>query len=220
MEENRLGELRYVVRYPKNFDPQKKYPILIHLHGSGTRNRMDKVKTNPLFKALDRMGQPFVAVAPLCEKNTWFDHLEDLKEWVRYLTTLPFADPARLYLAGLSMGGYGAWQLAMSIPEYFAALVPICGGGMYWNAGRLKNVPVWAFHGGKDPIVLPEESEKMVAAVNRRGGCAKLTIFPENEHNAWDDAYDTPELYDWLLSQKNEGAEIKDTDFRNAEIYG
>ena len=64
------------------------------------------------------------------------------------------------------MGGYGTWQLAISMPEAFAAIVPICGGGMYWDAGRLKKVPVWAFHGDSDPTVFPEESVKMVNAVN------------------------------------------------------
>ena len=74
---------------------------------------------------------------------------------------------------GASMGGYGTWQLAMSMPKFFAAIVPICGGGMYWNAGRLINTPIWAFHGAKDPTVLCVESEKMVNHVNALGGKAK-----------------------------------------------
>ena len=100
------------------------------------------------------------------------------------------------------MGGYTAWQLAMTMPECFAALVPICGGGMYWNAGRLKNVPVWAFHGIEDTTVLPEESIKMVNAVNKRGGSARLTLLCGVAHNSWLNAYGSREVFDWMLSQK------------------
>lgn len=105
---------------------------------------------------------------------------------------------------GVSMGGYAAWQLAMSMLEYFAAMVPICGGEMYWNAERLVNVPVWAFHGGKDPIVHLEESVKMVDAVNSFGGNAKLTVYPENEHDAWNDTYSNPQVFNWLLQHRNQ----------------
>ena len=117
-----------------------------------------------------------------------------------------YTDPERLYLMGASMGGYTTWELAMSMPELFAAIVPICGGGMYWNAGRLVNVPVWAFHGKLDPTVLVEESEKMVNAVNKRGGNARLTVYPENKHDAWTDTFSNPEVYRWLLDHKNQNA--------------
>ena len=109
---------------------------------------------------------------------------------------------------GVSMGGYAAWQVGMSMPELFAAIVPICGGGMYWNASRLKNTPVWAFHGGRDPIVKPEESEKMVNAINSKGGDARLTIYPDHEHNAWSDTFANQEVFDWLLSKTNTNASI------------
>ena len=104
------------------------------------------------------------------------------------------------------MGGYATWQLAMSMPEAFAAIVPICGGGMYWNAERICNVPVWAFHGGKDTTVFLEESVKMIEAVKRCGGEAKLTVYPENAHDAWSDTYRNPEVFAWLLehTKKNE----------------
>jgi predicted peptidase len=110
----------------------------------------------------------------------WYDLFEKLRAFVKMIISCGFVDPSRLYLTGNSMGGYGAWQLAMSLNDAFAAVIPVCGGGMYWNAGRLKNTPVWAFHGAKDRVVFCEESQKMVNAVNKRGGCAKLTIYPEN----------------------------------------
>lgn len=98
------------------------------------------------------------------------------------------------------MGVYTSWQLAMTMNDVFAAIIPVCGGGMYWNAERLKNIGVWAFHGALDDIVYPEESVKMVAAINRCGGNAKITILPDVTHNAWNVAYTMPEIYDWFLT--------------------
>jgi predicted peptidase len=118
------------------------------------------------------------------------------------------------------MGGYATWQLAMSLPEYFAAIVPICGGGMYWNAGRLVNVPVWAFHGQKDPVVLPEESVKMVEAVKHNGGNARLTLYPENAHDAWSDTYRNPEVFEWLLTNENQNAMKLTEQYKGSDIYG
>jgi predicted peptidase len=121
---------------------------------------------------------------------------------------------------GASMGGYGSWQMAMSLPEYFAAMVPICGGGLFWNAARLVNVPVWAFHGGKDTVIPPEESMKMVDAVNAAGGNAKLTIYPDNDHNAWTDTYSNPEVFAWLLAHKNINTVSLSNPYRNVQQYG
>ena len=118
------------------------------------------------------------------------------------------------------MGGYATWQLAMSMPECFAAIVPICGGGMYWNIWRIKDLPVWAFHGAKDTTVLVEESVKMVNALNDNGGCAKLTIYPENGHDAWSDTYSNPDVFAWLLQHtKKIQGEYFDK-YSDSNIYG
>ena len=138
-------------------------------------------------------------VMPLCNAETWFDLWAQLKALVEQLQNTPWVDATRLYLTGNSMGGYGTWQLAMSVPEAFAAIVPVCGGGMYWDAKRLKEIPVWAFHGAQDKTVLPEESLHMVGKVNAFGGNAKLTLYPNNAHDAWTDTYSNPEVYAWLL---------------------
>ena len=137
-----------------------------------------------------------------------------------YCSTAEFTDPARLYLLGGSMGAYAAWQLAMSQPTLFAAMVPICGGGMYWSASRLVNVPIWAFHGAKDMTVRAEESVKMVEAVNKKGGQAKLTIYPENAHDAWNDTYRNPEVFTWLLSHKNSNAKALVESCKGAKEFG
>lgn len=97
------------------------------------------------------------------------------------------------------MGGFGTWSLAQAHPERFAAIAPVCGGGIARTACKLKDIPVWAFHGAKDPVVRVEESKKMVDAVNDCGGNAKLTIYPESGHDSWTETYNNPALYEWFL---------------------
>lgn len=221
MDELKLGKLTYLVKYPEGFSKTEKYPVLLFLHGAGSRGTStDTLRNNPFFKCIEPLNLPFVIVAPLCSENTWFDLFEHLKELVKEVARLPYTDEKRIYLTGNSMGGYGSWQLAMSMPEYFAAIVPICGGGMYWNTGRLVNVPVWAFHGGIDGCVLPRESEKMVEAVNKAGGNAKLTIYPEAGHDSWTPTYSNPEVFEWMLQhESNCTVELKD-EYSGADIYG
>ena len=109
----------------------------------------------------------------------------------------------------------------MSLPKTFAAIVPICGGGMYWNANRLRHTPVWAFHGEKDKTVFCEESRKMVDAVNKKGGNAKLTVYPDAEHDSWTETYRNPEVFEWLLSQKNGTVRVLDNDgYSGSEKFG
>lgn len=198
-------KIQYIIRYPEGYLPGKRYPVILFLHGAGSRGTdIGILRNNPFFRITGQYPDfPFITIAPQCPVNSWFDLFETLQELVRNLAAESFTDVKRLYLMGNSMGGYATWQLAMSMPGYFAAVCPICGGGMYWNAARLRDVPVWAFHGGKDTTVLPEESVKMTDAVNRSGGYAKLTIYPENGHDAWSDTYRNPEVFEWLLSCTN-----------------
>ena len=204
MEEKVFDGLRYVVRYPEAFDRTKVYPALIFLHGAGTiGNDIEKLCGNPFWGHVENHNLPCVIFAPQCDEGmVWFDLMWKLRGFVDMIKTLDFVDISRFYLTGNSMGGYGSWQLAMSLGTTFAAVIPVCGGGMYWNASKLKTTPIWAFHGAKDRTVFCEESEKMVNAVNAKGGCAKLTVYPENTHNSWDDTYGNPEVWAWMLAQK------------------
>ncbi len=225
MEFREIQGLNCTVRYPVDFDEKKQYPVIFFLHGAGGRGPMpdmEVVKGSPFFLHTSKMPQfSFITVAPRCSTgNTWFDLFHCLKAMVYEVARYPYVDATRLYAMGNSMGGYGTWQLAMSIPEMFAAIVPICGGGMYWNAGRLVNVPVWAFHGALDTVVLPEESKKMVDKVNQCGGNARLTLYPEADHNAWTPTFKDPEVFRWLLSQVNKTAREIEDGFRDPKIYG
>jgi predicted peptidase len=120
-------------------------------------------------------------------------------------------DTNRIYLTGLSMGGFGTWDLGLTHPEKFAAIVPICGGGQmiavllssHDNGQALRSLGVWAFHGGKDPVVPLEESQRMVDALKKAGvQDVKLTVYPEAQHDSWTETYNNPELYDWLLKHE------------------
>lgn len=222
IETSQIGELKYLIRYPKGYQKGNKYPVILLLHGAGGRGSdINVLLHNPYFRIIGRYADfPFVTVAPLCSENTWFDVFETLKKLVHKIADAYFTDRKRIYLMGASMGGYATWQLAMSMPEYFAAIIPICGGGMYWNASRLVNVPVWAFHGKKDSIVFVEESEKMIKAINDNGGKGKLSVYPKNKHDAWSSTYGNPEVFEWLLMHTNQNhLEIKNK-FTDSKIYG
>ena len=222
MEVKKFEKLTYILKYPKNYEEGKKYPVIIFLHGAGGRgDDIELVRTNPFFNITNKYDDfPFIVTAPQCCTNTWFDAFETLKRLTLSIYDSDFTDKEHFYAMGASMGGYASWQLAMSMPDLFAAIAPICGGGMYWNAARLVNVPVWAFHGALDGCVFPEESRKMVDGVNNAGGSAKLTIYPNNNHDAWSDTYANKEVFEWLLSNKNGNEKEIEDYYKDSKIYG
>lgn len=200
--------MQYLITFPDGYEEGKKYPLIFLLHGAGSRgSKIEAIKDNKFYEYIkDIKNFSFIVVAPLCDANTWFDIYEKLKGMIVEQTKRPYVDKDRVYAMGSSMGGYAVWQLGMSMPEIFAAIVPMCGGGMYWNARRLINVPVWAFHGEKDTSVRVEESIKMVDTINAIGGNAKLTIYKDTFHDAWTPTYKNQEVYDWLLSITNDNS--------------
>jgi predicted peptidase len=150
------------------------------------------------------MKLPFVVVAPLCSPEEWWDShwsLENLNVLLDEVIGKYHVDSRRVYLTGWSMGGAGSWKLASDYPARFAAVVPISGKTQLKYAARLRNMPVWAFHGAKDPVVPVSESQKMTDALQTSGSDARLTIFPDTAHEAWQQAYTDPKLYEWLLKQ-------------------
>ncbi|MBP7935833.1 MAG: prolyl oligopeptidase family serine peptidase [Phycisphaerae bacterium] len=200
----RRAQCRYLLHLPSTCQPQGHFwPLILYLHGAGERgDDLEMVKKHgpPKLIAAGR-DLPFIVLSPLCPKDqTWYPHL--LTELLDEVEEHHNIDKDRVYLTGLSMGGFGAWALGIETPERFAAIAPICGGGPPYIAYRLRRVPVWAFHGDRDEVVPLYESQRMVQAVQRAGGNARLTVYPGVGHDAWTRTYEGHELYDWLLSHK------------------
>ena len=197
-----MGGLNYLRFEPTGFSEDKKYPIIIHFHGAGSRGDNVEILNNQsiMSYANNTENFPFVMFLPQCSENVWFDVFEQLKVFVKTVVELPYVDKENVYLSGVSMGGYASWQMLMSEPDIFRKAVICCGGGMYWNAARIK-IPVWAFHGTDDRTVFFEESQKMVNAVNHSGGNAKLTEYKGIGHNCWEKTYSNPEIYKWLIAE-------------------
>lgn len=223
MERCEFGKLQYIVKKPGK--PEEKNATIIFLHGAGTRGtNIGVLERNCFFSGKSRISDensPFMVFAPLCSRDSWFDVFEQLQDFVKMVASHPAVDRDRLYLVGTSMGGYGSWQLAMTMPEYFAALVPVCGGGMSWNAKRLIHIPVWAFHGKEDKTVPPEQSIYMVDMLNSVGGKARLTLLENTAHNSWEYAYAQKELFDWMLEQRNANTSVEmNSEYADSKKFG
>lgn len=213
-ELKRTVSLNYLLQVPKDYDAAggKKYPLIFFLHGAGERgtNVWMVAKHGPAKRAADDPAFPFIVVSPQCPSGQIWSREALVLLLDEVMKTLP-VDSSRVYLTGLSMGGYGTWDLGLSYPERFAAIAPICGGGEMITvllSGRekvqsLKTLGVWAFHGGKDPVVMPTESERMVEALKKLGvPDLKYTVYPEAGHDSWTETYKNPEFYDWLLQHR------------------
>lgn len=196
-------QMNYLIALPKDYDQQEKWPLLLFLHGSGERgDDLELVKFHGPPKLIAAGKQfPMIVVSPQCPKGKAWEPIElvalldDLQQ--RYKV-----DPDRVYLTGLSMGGYGAWRLAWFAPDRFAAIAPICGKGEVFWTKYFVHVPVWAFHGAKDAGEPVESTLSMIEGLKKNGGNPKVTIYPEAGHDAWTETYNNPEFYEWLLAQK------------------
>ncbi len=218
-------DIEYIVKYPTDFDKTKSYPTILFLHGAGTRGTdINILKGHPFFSVTDSFLYDefeFIVYAPQCKENTWFDVFERLEDFAEFVSNEAYVDSERLYCIGPSLGGYATWQLGMSRPDLFAAIVPICGGGMYWNSERLANMGVWAFHCEKDNVVLCEESRKMVDSVNMHGGHAKLTIYPKAEHDAWTETFKNKAVFSWMLEHgKHADSSVTNDEYIGSKVYG
>ena len=201
--------LRYLLYLPKGYgeDKDKKWPLMLFLHGAGERgSNLSLVKMHGPPKLVEQGRDfPFVIVSPQCPSESWWtERLDALTALLDDVESRYAVDRNRVYLTGLSMGGFGSWALGCRYPERFAAVAPICGGGEWFLAGRLAKTPVWVFHGGKDPVVPLRESEEMVAALKRAGGDVQFTVYPEAQHDSWTETYDNPKLYEWFLSHRKD----------------
>jgi predicted peptidase len=221
----------YQVFVPSNWSKKVKWPVILFLHGYGEEGDDGLVQTQvglatAIRKHVDRF--PTVVVIPQCRVKDWWTSPAMEAQALKALdqTMKEFkGDPQRVYLTGLSIGGYGTWGFACEHPGKFAAIVPICGGVHSNHAAEIPNyhnvddsadpyaataqkigkTPVWVFHGEADPVVPVTESRQMVAALKAAGGDVRYTEYPGVKHESWDNAYAEPELLPWLLAQKLSG---------------
>ncbi|WP_374711977.1 carboxylesterase family protein [Symbiobacterium terraclitae] len=202
---------RYLLFLPEGYgaDPAQRWPLILFLHGAGERGSdLSLVKRHgPPRLAEERPADfPFIVVSPQCpEGETW--DADVLLALLDEVCATYAVDEERIYLTGLSMGGMGAFDLALTAPHRFAAVAPICGAG---NPLRVRPehavLPFWVFHGDQDEIVPPAMSAQMVEALRAVGAPVKFTLYPGVAHDSWTQTYANPELYQWFLQHRRHGA--------------
>jgi predicted peptidase len=200
---------RYLLFLPADYgkEKDKKWPLMLFLHGSGERGTdINKVKVHGPPKIVEQKKDfPFIVVSPQCDPTGPGWDAMTLKTLLDDVQAQYSVDPDRVYLTGLSMGGFGTWDLATKYPDRFAAIAPICGGAD--NVRRvtraLKDMPIWVFHGEKDTTVPIEQSARLVEALKQAGSTTvDFTRYPEAGHDSWTVTYNNPKLYEWFLSHK------------------
>ncbi|GAB5554691.1 MAG: hypothetical protein Sapg2KO_42820 [Saprospiraceae bacterium] len=222
------SKLNYRILYPKNFDQSKKYPLVLFLHGMGERGGdNEKQLTHGAQLFADSIEQyPAIVLFPQCNtmdywanvyrpdaggksRNYVFNTQEDYNQSLGMVAELTdhflgqsFIDVNRFYVSGLSMGGFGVWELLWRMPEKIAAAAPICGGGPVEMTTKMAEVPIWAFHGVDDAVVHSRFSRRMISALQKHGGQAKISLYPGVNHNSWDNAFQEPEFLSWMFAQR------------------
>ncbi|MFO0916883.1 MAG: alpha/beta hydrolase-fold protein [Planctomycetaceae bacterium] len=203
--------LNYLLFLPKGYGDEagRKWPLMIFLHGGGQcGDDLQLLKAHGPPKLVEERPDdfPFIVASPQSPDNE-VPHVDRWETYVlkNFLTHLEgeFAvDADRIYLTGLSNGGFGTFRWAAREPGRFAAIVPICGGGWPHYAKQIKDIPTWIFHGDMDPVVPLRYSQEMAEALRERGGNPKVTLYEGVGHDSWTRTYNDPELYKWMLSQK------------------
>ena len=214
--------LNYRIHLPENMDAKKQYPLVLFFHGAGERGNDNKKQlihgTKDILAYSEKSNEPVIIVAPQCPKgeqwvNTPWGNLSHtmpskpshsmritiqlLNESIKTLAV----DKKRIYVTGLSMGGFGVWDIVQRMPDTFAAAMPVCGGGDTKMANAIKNVPTWVFHGDSDGVVKTKRSRDMVAALKKVGGNVKYTEYKGVGHGSWGRAYSDEVALKWLLTQ-------------------
>jgi predicted peptidase len=201
------GEVKYIVFVPADYTGEKEFPVILFLHGAGESGTDGKKQAQVgLGKAIrDKKEKfPFIAIFPQSQKGGWKADGAEGKRAIAILEEVEKdykTDKKRVYLTGLSMGGFGTWSMAVAHPERWAAIAPICGGGDPKQAAKIKDLPCWCFHGDADTAVKVDQSRKMIQALKDAGGNPKYDEYPKVGHNSWDRAYANAELYEWFLKQ-------------------
>lgn len=197
---------RYLLFLPAGYgaEPDKRWPTILFLHGSGERGEdLELVKRHGPPRLVEHQPDfPFIVISPQCpEMEDWSSSM--LNALLDEVQETHAIDPDRIYLTGLSMGGFATFRLGLRHADRFAAIAPICGGGSpAWVRPEHARVAAWVFHGAKDPWVPLAESEKMVEALQQVNADVRFTVYPEAEHDSWTETYANPELYAWFLQHR------------------
>lgn len=197
----------YLLSLPTDYKSKEKWPLVLFLHGAGERgDDLNLVKKHGPPKLVENGKKfPFILVSPQCKTNRWWEPVS-LTALLDDIEKKHNVDKDRIYVTGLSMGGFGTWSLAAHTPERFAAIAPICGGAdSMRTAYSIGNqIPIWVFHGAKDNVVPLKRSEELVESFKKSGVEVKFTIYPDAGHDSWTETYNNEEFYKWMLSQTNE----------------
>ena len=197
-------EFDYLLYLPGDFnaEAEQTYPLMLFLHGSGERgNDLELVKKNGPPKVADEMDLPFIILSPQCPEIIKWE-VDKVKVLLDQIIAEYPVDISRIYITGLSMGGYGVWEMITDYPNLFAAAIPVCGFGYPFRLEGVKNLPIWVFHGALDNVIPIDYSLHMVAALKKLAAPVIFTIYPDADHDSWTETYNNPEVYEWLLQQK------------------
>lgn len=210
--ESKLGAsestLKYILTAPTNFDKEKEsLPLIVFLHGAGERgDDIEKLKVYCIPKLFtenpDR--ERVITLSPQCHaEKTWYDFKPHVLSLIDQISEEYNVDKSRITLCGISMGAFGTWEIAMSARDKFAAIAPICGGGMSWRAWYVNNLPIRVYHGRRDDIVPIAFSEMMVDAIRAQGNNdVEFTVYDDLGHCCWDRAFEETDLVSWLASAR------------------
>ena len=201
--------LKYNIYYPDNYyDSDTTFPLVLFLHGAGERGSdLSLVEKHGIPKMINNGEDfPFITIAPQCPKNQWWSeplYVKTLILLVEDIIRSNKIDIGRIYATGLSMGGYGTLAIAKERPDLFSAIIPVCGGMDTTDIERLKDIPIWLFHGDEDKVVPVENSELIYDLLKPMNPDIKITIYKGVNHNSWDMTYNDKKIYDWILKYKN-----------------
>lgn len=212
-------EVLYRFAAPASLDKEKKYPLLLFLHGSGARGDDNKAQlrhsVNDILQTAEKLKQPIFLIAPQCPKGGWWADpkkrptnasdpstlLDNVLNLMEETIKENAVDPKRIYITGLSMGGIGTWSALAKDPDLFAAAIPICGSGDPATVKNFTKLPIWIFHGDADTVIAPSGSQKMFDALKQAGSDAKLTMYPGVAHDSWTQTYNDIQVLRWLFAQ-------------------
>jgi predicted peptidase len=211
---------------PEKIEEGKTYPLILFLHGAGERgsdnNQQLKHGVMPILENARKLDEPLYLIAPQCPKEEWWSPLaadrlrladaggkNELMEAVLALVERTAEkhpiDRSRIYITGISMGGFGTWDMLTRAPDTFAAAIPICGGGDPEKAEKFKDVPIRIYHGADDQTILPEAGRMMAEALEKAGGKPEFIVLPGVAHDSWTRTYKDVEVIGWLLSKRRAG---------------